>query len=145
VRDVRTGGCEGRLKDGGGCEEVRCSLSSVNQRLGRLTTSSPLPPNTLSVVAARLPPFLCKSHAMSLRSSWGNMCAIWSICAGLILTVRAGLAVDRAPVPAGFDRYHRIARTETIMKTMSCGTFSVCSAMLYRAATSTAGRAGGRK
>ena len=42
------------------------------------TLSRPRPPSTRSDVAATLPPFLCRSHMMSLRLSCGNICATCS-------------------------------------------------------------------
>jgi len=96
---------------------------------GKLTVSNPRPLNTRSVVAATIPPFLCRSHAISLLFNCGNMLAIWSMCAGLIRTARF-VPAGRVPAAAGFARYHRMARTETMMKTMSCGMLSVCSAMV---------------
>lgn len=48
----------------------------------KLTTSSPLPPRILSVVAATLPPFRWRSHIISRRPTCGNMELICSTCAG---------------------------------------------------------------
>lgn len=60
-----------------------------------LTMSKPPPTNTRSLVAAMLPPFRCRSQAMALRSSWGNMAAICSTCWTLMVRCRelAGTAV----------------------------------------------------
>lgn len=55
----------------------------------RLTTSNPLPPNTLSVVAATLPPLRLKSHAICLRPSCGNICATCSTEFALTVPPRA--------------------------------------------------------
>ena len=50
---------------------------------GVRTGSNALPPNTLSVVACTLPLFRCRSHIISRRLSWGNICEICSTCAAV--------------------------------------------------------------
>lgn len=80
--------------------------------------SKPLPPKTLSVVAATFPPFRCRSHAIALRSSCGNIADTWSTL--LTSTCRSReeeLGVD----DAGLLRNHRIARKPTSATAMSCG------------------------
>ena len=92
------------------------------------TLSRDLPLSTLSVVAAAFPPFLCRSHAMSLLLSCGNICAMVSIWAGLIRTER--LATGRVPFAEGLLEYHRYTRKATTANTRTCGMFMLCSAML---------------
>ena len=68
--------------DGGACSK---SISHGNCRTSsaQLAGSRPLPPRTLSVVAATLPPFRCRSHMISLLFNCGNICVICSTCTGV--------------------------------------------------------------
>lgn len=120
----------GRLNDGGA--KVKVSYHRHHMLCLIIhTISSPLPPSIRSVVAAALPPFRCKSHAMSRLLSCGNICATWSICAGFMRVVeRWGVA--RVWGAEGLLKYHRMARTVTMRNTMTCGTFMDCSAMVAR-------------
>jgi hypothetical protein len=105
----------------------KVALSSCDELL---TVSKPLPPSTRSVVADAFPPFLCRSQAMSLLLSCGNICAIWSIWAGFIgRAVRLGAA--RVPASDGLlkCRYHRTARKVKTRKTRTCGMLMLCCAM----------------
>ena len=82
--------------------------------------SNPLPPSTRSVVAATFPPFQCKSHAIVLRSSCGNMAATWST----LLTSTCRPREDElfgGVVEGGLLRYQRIARKPTRATAMSWG------------------------
>ena len=97
---------------------------------GALTVSSARPLRTFSVVAATFPPLRDRSQAMARRSSCGNMCAIWSICAGLTRGAARLAATGRATLLVGLLRYHRTANTVTTTKTSICGMLSVCSVML---------------
>lgn len=106
------------------------------------TVSNPLPPSIRSVVAAALPPFRCKSHAMSRLLSCGNICATWSICAGFMRGVERW-EVARVCGAEGLLKYHRMARTVTMRKTMTCGMFMDCSAMVARGGGEVASCAGG--
>jgi hypothetical protein len=95
----------------------------------KLTTSSVLPLNILSVVAAMFPPFLCKSHAICRRSCCGNMDVNWSIWAAVILAppARRFAAAGCPALGAGLENIHRMVKAARTMKTTSWGTFSVCS------------------
>jgi hypothetical protein len=105
--------------------------------------SKPLPLSPLSIVAATLPPFLCKSHAMSRLLSCGSISATWSICAGLTRAA-ARFAAARVPGAAavGLLRYHRTARKVTTMNTSTWGTLMLCSAMTIREESSRVGEMG---
>ena len=94
------------------------------------TVSKPLPLNALSVVAATFPPFLWRSHAMSLLLNCGSISATWSICAGFTRTA-ARFAAARVPGAASADllRYHRETRKMTTTKIRTWGTLTLCSAM----------------
>src|SRR6266576_5827646 len=67
------------------------------------TTSKALPLNTLSVVAATFPPFLCRSHVISLRFNCGNICDNWSTCAGFTTKPRDCPGGSRVLLPEGFE------------------------------------------
>ena len=75
-----------------------------------LTTSSPLPLKTLSVVATTFPPFLCKSHIMLRLGTCGNICWILSTSASLALTFCAALREPPPSVPALLKKKYRMAR-----------------------------------
>ncbi len=72
----------GGWKDGGAYNRISASYHVPNILL-KLTGSSALPIRILSVVACTLPRFRCKSHIISRRLICGNICAIWSTCAGV--------------------------------------------------------------
>lgn len=78
-----------------------------------LTVSSPRPVNILSVVAATLPPFLCKSHMISLRFNCGNICDICSTWAGSIMRPRERPAPFAPPLLPSRFKNQRITRKET--------------------------------
>jgi hypothetical protein len=89
-------------------------VGTAQERLKLLTVSNPLPVKILSVVAATLPPFRCRSHIISLRFNCGNICDICSTCAGSTLLPRC---CSRFKPPESLDdrdeRSHRITRKET--------------------------------
>ena len=78
--------------------------------------------NTRSVVAATLPPFRCKSHMISRREIWGNICEICSTSAGFAVRDR-GEAVDEE---AGVKKKYRTARAERAARRRRDGMDSVC-------------------
>lgn len=96
----------------------------------RLTISNPLPPSILSVVAATLPPFRCRSHITCRLSSWGNMAEIWSTWAMLardwavLLDREVGLLAEPLEL---LEKYHRAPRRRRIVRTMIWGKFIVAS------------------
>jgi hypothetical protein len=118
-------GAAGCWNDAGACRMsvLRC-LSAGKEEL---TLSRDLPLSTLSVVAAAFPPFLCRSHAMSLLFSCGNIWAIVSICAGSMRVER--VALGRVPFAEGLLEYQRYTRKATTANTMTCGMLMLCSAM----------------
>jgi len=119
----------GMLKLGGAWCVVVSNVSISRRLVVELTVSRPRPLSTLSVVAEALPPFRCRSHAISRRLSCGNIVAIWSICAGFMRGAeRAGAAC--AWVPDGLLRYHRDARKMTTRKTRTWGRLIDCSVMV---------------
>lgn len=104
-------------------------VSIPSKSVVELTVSRPRPLSTLSVVAEALPPFRCRSHAISRRLSCGNIVAIWSTCAGFMRGAeRAG--VTPACVLDGLLRYHRDARKMTTRKTRTWGMLIDCSVMV---------------
>lgn len=105
-------------------------ITSIVQERMELTVSKPRPLRTLSVVAARLPPFRVRSHAICRRSNCGNICTSWSTCTAVTAGARRPPVGCAGPGPG--LRYHRIAKYETRRKTTICGMFSVCSAMMWR-------------
>ena len=93
---------------------------------GGLTVSSPLPLSILSVVAATLPPFLCRSHMMVRRGICGNICCILSTSASRARRLLA-LEVDcdvREEAP--LKKSHRIAIPPMKRTRRSCGMPTVC-------------------
>lgn len=88
-----------------------------------LTTSKPLPVSTLSVVAATLPPFRCKSQIMSRLFSWGNICDICSTCSGSTTLPGARPCAPALEPPAPLSRLknHRITKNETTARVRSEG------------------------
>lgn len=131
----------GGWKDCGGYIRININTGSVfctcslklriekrrNAKSPELTLSKPLPLNALSVVIAMFPPFRCRSHAISRRSSCGNICASCSTCAGFTLSCRDDLADEEEEVEDGEKKYHRRAKKVISRTAISCGILRVCS------------------
>ncbi len=73
----------GGWNDGGGYRHKYPATKTPLPDDNPHTVSNPPLASTLSVVAATLPPFRCKSHIISRRPSCGNIFAICSTSAGL--------------------------------------------------------------
>lgn len=116
----------GGWKDGGGyINETRtllavCSyhtvVSSEENKQSKLTISKPRPLKILSVVAATLPPFRCKSHIISRVFSCGNICDICSTWAGSTACPRARVRLPPAPGSSSRLKNHRITKKDTTAK-----------------------------
>lgn len=95
----------------------------IRGRIFQLTVSNPLPVKILSVVAATLPPFRCKSHISSLRVSCGNICARWSSCTGSTVWVPVLPLCELLSFCEDVrdEKNHRKTKNETTAKVMSEG------------------------
>ena len=97
---------------------VACLFLSLGlkRKERKLTTSNPRPLKILSVVAATLPPFRCKSHIISRAFNCGNIWDICSTCAGSTAFPRARLRPPPPePLPGSLSRLknHRMTKKET--------------------------------
>ena len=89
----------GGWNEGGGCSTSYIQHVIPTRSMARrapLTASNPPLAKILSVVAATLPPFRCKSHIISLRLIWGNIIATCSTSAGF-----AARGLERGVVAEG--------------------------------------------
>ena len=95
---------------------------------GRLTTSSPLPLNILSVVATTFPPLRCKSHMIFRLDTCGNICCIRSTSASRALRLFADEPF-LFPLALELDekKKYRIARPPRKSIRISCGMLIVWS------------------
>lgn len=87
----------------------------------RLTASKPRPERTLSVVAATLPPFRCRSHMISRVLNCGN---IWDICstwAGSTTFPRARPRALGGLLSSSRLKNHRNTKKETTARVRSEG------------------------
>jgi len=97
-------------------------------KIGRLTTSSPLPLNILSVVATTFPPFRCKSHMILRLDTCGNICCMRSTSASLARTLFAEDAPRFADAALELEKKkYRSARPPSTIIKSSCGMFTVWS------------------
>ena len=106
---------------------VACLFLSLGlkRKERKLTTSNPRPLKILSVVAATLPPFRCKSHIISRVFNCGNIWDICSTCAGSTAFPRARLRPPppEPPLPGSLSRLknHRMTKKETTARVSSDG------------------------